>query len=179
MDKSKENEAAPVDELRQIAGDLGLSKGQLGTVLRACKAQGCRLQDLYSTLCNSLQKNELRGGKAVAYILACLAENPRHDWAAKTRRETQEAKQHAEQTAEATKVAAARALLEAAGAAGVEVTAPRSGKQVLVRPDPHGWQSGLVQLLDPRGRGSLGIAPLADFLLALVPPAQMEGRAAR
>lgn len=178
VDKSK-NETKLGSELRQIAIELGLSKPQLGKVLAACKGSGCRLQDLYSTVRGALQKNELRGGRAVAYLLACLEENTGRDWTAKAAREAQQAELQAEQTAEAAQVAAARALLEAAGAAGVEVNAPRSGKPVLLRPDPHGWPSGLVELLDPAGRGSLGIARLSDFLLALVPTAHLEGRAAQ
>lgn len=177
VDKSRENEATAGDELRQIAGDLGLTKGQLGKVLVACKSRGCRLQDLHSTLSDALQKNGLRGNKAVAYILTCLAENPSRDWAAKTRRETQEAKQQAELAAEAGQVAAARALLEAAGAAGVSVSSPRSGKRVTLRPDPHGWSGGLlVELLDEHGR-RIGAAPVRDFVQALVPTAVVEARA--
>lgn len=177
VDKSKENEAAPGDELRQIAGDLGLTKGQLGTVLRACKAQGVRLQDLYSTLCNSLQKNELRGGNAVSYFLACLAENPERDWTSKARREAQESELQAEQAAAAGQVAAARARLEAAGAGGVSVSSPRSGRAVTLRPDPHGWDSGLVEVLDPQGH-RIGSAPLRNFVQALASTAALKGRGA-
>ena len=179
VDKSKDDAATPAAELLQIAAELALTKPQLGAVLAACKRHGCHLQNLYSNVRDALQKNGLRGDKAVAYLLACLNENPRRDWTAKPRRQAEEADQQAHRDAEAEQVAAARALLEAAGAGGVSISSPRSGKPVILRPDPHGWPSGLVQLLDPAGRGSLGIARLSEFVLALVPPAQMEGRAAR
>lgn len=177
VDKSNDK-ATPGAELRLIADSLALTKGQLGKVLEECKERGCRLQDVYSSARDALQKNELRGGRAVAYILACLAENPGRDWTAKARRDSQKAELQAEQAADAAQVATARALLEAAGFAGVQVASPRSGKPVLLRPDPHGWSSGLVELLDPRGH-RIGSAPLRDFVPALASTAPLEGRVAQ
>ena len=183
VDKSKENETradTAAAELQLIASELGLSQGQLGKVLGECKERGCRLQDVNSTVRHALIAQGLTGGKAVAYLLACLAENPGRDWTSKARREAQEAEQQAWQGAEAAQVAAARARLEAAGAAGVSVSSPRSGRPVILRPDPHGWGSGLVELLDSGGR-RLGSAPLRNFVQALASAlastAPLEGRA--
>ena len=178
VDKSKDDEAKPAAELLQIARELAFSKSQLGAVLVACKKRGCRLQDVYSTVRDALRAHELRGDKAVAYLLACLAENPGRDWTAKPRRDAQKADQQAHLDAEAAQIAEARALLEAAGAAGVSVSSHRSGKRVTLRPDPHGWGSGLVELLDSRGH-RIGSAPVRDFVQALAPTAALKGRAAQ
>jgi hypothetical protein len=175
VDKSKDDTAAA--EVQLIASKLDLTQGQLGWLLGECKKRGCRLQDLYSTLLGALQKNGLRGGRAMSYLLACLAENPSRDWTAMARREAQEANQQAHRDAEAAQLAEARAALEAAGAAGVQVAAPHSGKSVLVRPHPFGWSSGLVEILDPTARESLGNAQLSEFVQALASPAALEGRA--
>ncbi|NNM65470.1 MAG: hypothetical protein HKL99_12815 [Burkholderiales bacterium] len=179
VDKSKEKETRADTagaELRLIADELGLSKPQLGKVLIACKERGCQLQDLHTSVRDAVLAHGLRADKAVAYLLACMTENPGRDWTAKARREAQESELQAEQAAEAGQVAAARARLEAAGAGGVSVSSPRSGRAVTLRPDPHGWDSGLVEVLDPQGH-RIGSAPLRNFVQALASTAALEGRA--
>lgn len=178
VDKSTDR-TTPAAELRQIAIELGLSKPQLGKVLLACKGSGCRLQDVHSTVRVALQKNELRGERAVAYLRRCLSENPGRDWTAKARREVQAAELQAEQTAEAAQVAAARALLEAAGAAGVSIPSPRTGKPIIVRSHRYDLSSRLVELIDPAGRDSWRNAQLSEFVQALVSTAHLEGRSAQ
>ncbi len=86
---------SPGRELHAIASATGMTKGQLGHVLTLCKAQECRLQDVYRAVGRYLHKLQLQGGRAFMYLKSCIESNPGRDWTWEARRDAQKRKEDA------------------------------------------------------------------------------------
>jgi hypothetical protein len=155
--------STPQRELREIAQRAGLSKGQLGKILVQCRTDACRLQDVYRAAGGYLEKLGLTGGRAMQYLIKCLAENPGRDWTWEARRGAQEAARAAEAAAEDHAHRAAVDRLLEAGSSGVLIESPRTGLPVILVAT---GQAELVEVFDAQRR-YLGVNQIRSWIESL------------
>ncbi|OZB47068.1 MAG: hypothetical protein B7X42_07525 [Thiomonas sp. 14-66-4] len=138
-----------------------MTKGQLGVLLNACKAAGCRLQDLHEGVRGHLEKHGLQGAAALAYMKACVSENPGRDWTYQRRRTAELEAREATSRAEDKALTNALQRLAKAGKSGLVVTL-RNGTCRLVLAS-----EGMAEVLDSATGKSKGVAPLRQLLAQL------------
>ena len=146
-------------ELELIRERLQMTKAQLGTILTACKSSSSRFQDLYQSVQPHLEKHGLRGGKALAYLTACLHENPGRDWTQRQRQEAELEARKAADTAEDQAFASAIQRLAKAGKSGVEVTLSSGGPGCIVLAS-----GGLADVVDASTGKSKGLAQVRQLI---------------
>jgi len=122
---------SPGRELHMIACETGMSKGQLGAVLTLCKAQQCKLQDVYETVGSYLHTLSLRGGRAFMYLKSCLEQNPGRDWTWRRRHDAQ--KEQEAMRAERENRAFERFLGKLQRGEGCTVRSTRTGDPLVLR----------------------------------------------
>lgn len=131
QDKPLKKPVSPGRELHTIANETGMSKGQLGVVLSLCKAQKCKLQDVYGAVGGYLHALQLQGGRAFMYLQSCLVQNPGRDWTWEARRD---AEQSAEQASERNaNQAFERFMGKIRGGETVPVRSPQTGEPLILK----------------------------------------------
>jgi len=121
---------SPGRALHTIASETGMTKGQLGAVLSHCKAQKCKLQDVYSAVGSYLHALQLRGGRAFLYLQSCVVQNPGRDWSWEARRD---AEQSAEQASKSNATQAfERFMGKILGGELIPVRSPKTGEPLFL-----------------------------------------------
>lgn len=147
-------------ELNDVAGSLGLTKGQLGNLANICKSQSCRLQDAHRVLDPHIKAKALQGQQAFLYVKKCLLDNPTRDW-------TYEARRAAEQQAQATAATQAdvarQKFTDRLAQAGGEGIAVRNAGRVFNAPPQ---ENPKVFLTYRKPDGSSFLSLISDFLNA-------------
>lgn len=130
-DKPETKPVSPGRALHTIANETGMTKGQLGVVLRLCKTQNCMLQDVYGAVGSYLHALQLRGGRAFMYLQSCLVQNPGRDWTWEARRDAQKSAELASHQSE--NQAFERFMNQIRGGESVPVRSRKTGEPLILR----------------------------------------------
>lgn len=162
VDNSAPKTVSTKKQLYLIQDQLKLSKGQLGAVLSHCKAQKCKLQDVYQSVGKYM--DGIFGNQAVAYLKKCIQENPGRDWTWEARRD---AEQSADQASKANANQAFERFMEKIRAGGsVSVRSQQTGEPLILKQRPEAPEFVFVLGSQSQFKGSLPVRMAFDQFIS-------------